>query len=214
MNQVLAENIVSLRKKQGMSQEQLAEKLNVSRQAVSNWERGIAVPDVETLTLLAQLFDTDLTTMVNGESGKAEGAKDTLHSRTLLLILSAALLIVHLVLAFTGKVAFFPVVLVPGFLVGMSIIIHFAFRHTTAQNDFSIIAGYDKKKDNAEIVKKQLTTIDLLNLATVLLFQLMFFMVYATPRESQHICGLYLFGAYILTFVIIVVGVNLKMKSR
>ena len=99
MNQVLAENIVSLRKKQGMSQEQLAEKLNVSRQAVSNWERGIAVPDVEMLTLLAQLFDTDLTTMVNGESGKAEGAKDTLHSRTLLLILSAALLIVHLVLA-------------------------------------------------------------------------------------------------------------------
>lgn len=80
MNQVLAENIVSLRKKQGMSQEQLAEKLNVSRQAVSNWERGIAVPDVETLTLLAQLFDTDLTTMVNGESGKAEGAKDTLHN--------------------------------------------------------------------------------------------------------------------------------------
>ena len=75
MNQVLAENIVSLRKKQGMSQERLAEKLNVSRQAVSNWERGIAVPDVEMLTLLAQLFDTDLTTMVNGESGKAAKQK-------------------------------------------------------------------------------------------------------------------------------------------
>lgn len=214
MNQVIAESIVALRKKHGLSQEQLAEKLSVSRQAVSNWERGIAVPDVETLALMAQLFDTDMTAMVNGEYGKTENAKDTLRSRTVLLLLSAVLLVVHLTLAFFGKVEIFPVVILPGFLVGMSALIHFAFRHTTAQNDFSIIAGYDKKKDNTEIVKKQLATIDLLNLAVVLLFQLLFFIVYATPRESQHLGGIYLFGTYILTFVIIVVGVNLKMKSR
>ena len=96
----------------------------------------------------------------------------------------------------------------------MAFLIHFTFRHTTAQNDFSILAGYDKKRDNVEIVKKQLATIDLLNLAVVLFFQLLFFLVYATPRASQHFAGISLFGAYILTFAIIVVGVNLKMKSR
>lgn len=214
MNQILAENIVSLRKKQGMSQEQLSEKLNVSRQTVSNWERGIAVPDVETLTLLAQLFDTDLTAMVKGENGKTENIKSTLRSRRILFILSAALLALYLVLAFAGKVAIFPVILLPGVLIGISAIIHFTFQHTAAQNDFSIIAGYDKKKDNTEIVKKQLATIDLLNLAIVLLFQIVFFMVYDTPKENQPLSSICLLGAYILTFAVIVIGVNLKMKSR
>lgn len=214
MNQVLAKNIVSLRKKQGLSQERLAEKLCVSRQAVSNWERGTSVPDVATLTLIAQLFDTDLTAIVSGECEKTENRQGTQFSRTVLLLLSAALLAVHFTLAFFGKVEFFPVVLLPGVLTGMAFLIHFTFRHTTAQNDFSILAGYDKKRDNAEIVKKQLATIDLLNLAVVLFFQLLFFLVYATPRASQHFAGISLFGAYILTFAIIVVGVNLKMKSR
>ncbi len=214
MNQVLAKNIVSLRKKQGLSQEQLAEKLCVSRQAVSNWERGTSVPDVATLTLIAQLFDTDLTAIVSGECEKTENRQGTQFSRTVLLLLSAALLAVHITLAFFGKVEFFPVVLLPGVLTGMAFLIHFTFRHTTAQNDFSILAGYDKKRDNVEIVKKQLATIDLLNLAVVLFFQLLFFLVYATPRASQHFAGISLFGAYILTFAIIVVGVNLKMKSR
>ena len=206
--------IQELRIKRGLSQEQLAEKLCVSRQAVSNWERGTSVPDVATLTLIAQLFDTDLTAIVSGECEKTENRQGTQFSRTVLLLLSAALLAVHITLAFFGKAEFFPVVLLPGVLTGMAFLIHFTFRHTTAQNDFSILAGYDNKRDNVEIVKKQLATIDLLNLAVVLFFQLLFFLVYATPRASQHFAGISLFGAYILTFAIIVVGVNLKMKSR
>lgn len=41
----LSEKIVELRKSNGMSQEALAEKLNVSRQAISRWENGTAMPD-------------------------------------------------------------------------------------------------------------------------------------------------------------------------
>lgn len=47
----LSEKIQSLRKKKGMSQEALAEKLNVSRQAVSKWELGVSVPDVDKIAL-------------------------------------------------------------------------------------------------------------------------------------------------------------------
>ena len=53
MSKNLADNIVALRKKHGLSQEQFAEKIGVTRQAVSNWERRIATPDVETLDLIA-----------------------------------------------------------------------------------------------------------------------------------------------------------------
>ena len=92
--------------------------------------------------------------------------------------------------------------------------IHFVFLHTTAQNDFSIIAGFDKKKDNSEIVKKQLATIDLLNLAFVLFLDVLFFLMYAAPEEDMHTAGLILLGIYFLSLGTIVIGVNLKMKSR
>lgn len=214
MSKNLADNIVTLRKKHGLSQEQFAEKISVSRQTVSNWERGIAVPDVETLNLIAKLFDTDLSAIVNGENSGTEKQKDTLRCRTALLLASAALMIVHFILAFFGKIYMLPVVIVPGLLVGLSALIHFAFRHTTAQNDFSIIAGFDKKKDNIEIVRKQLATIDLLNLAVVFLFNILFFAMYVSPEDSLHISNMIFLGIYILTFITIVVGVNLKMKSR
>lgn len=214
MSKNLADNIVTLRKKHGLSQEQFAEKISVSRQTVSNWERGIAVPDVETLNLIAKLFDTDLSAILNGENSGTEKQKDTLRHRTALLLASAALMIVHFILAFSGKIYMFPVVIVPGLLVGLSALIHFAFRHTTAQNDFSIIAGFDKKKDNIEIVRKQLATIDLLNLAVVFLFNILFFAMYVSPEDSLHISNMIFLGIYILTFITIVVGVNLKMKSR
>ena len=53
----LAEKILYCRKKAGLSQEALAEKLGVSRQAVSKWETGDAVPELSKLVLLARAFD-------------------------------------------------------------------------------------------------------------------------------------------------------------
>lgn len=210
----LADNIIALRKQNGFSQEEFAEKIGVSRQAVSSWERGIATPDVETLNALAKLFDVDLSSLINGESFERKKSKDTAPYRTALLIASIVLMITHFILAFLGKIEIFPVVLIPGVLVSLSVLIHFVFRHTTAQNDFSIIAGFDKKKDNVEIVKKQLATIDLLNLAVVVFFNILFFFMYSSPKEGRLVGSLVFFGAYFLTFITIVVGVNMKIKSR
>ena len=53
---ILADKIIRLRKKNGWSQEELAEKMNVSRQAVSKWESAQAVPDLEKVLLLGRLF--------------------------------------------------------------------------------------------------------------------------------------------------------------
>ena len=50
-------NIVSYRKRNGLTQARLAEKLNYSDKAVSKWERGESVPDVVTMVQLAELFD-------------------------------------------------------------------------------------------------------------------------------------------------------------
>lgn len=56
----VADKLVELRKKSGLSQEELAEKLGVSRQAISKWERAEASPDTDNLIMLARLYGISL----------------------------------------------------------------------------------------------------------------------------------------------------------
>ena len=56
--------ILELRTKKGMSQDELAEKVFVTRQAVSRWENGETVPNTETLKLLSKLFDVSINTLL------------------------------------------------------------------------------------------------------------------------------------------------------
>ena len=53
---MLSEKIYSLRRKNGLSQEQLAEKIGVSRQAVSKWEGGLSTPELDKLRALSECF--------------------------------------------------------------------------------------------------------------------------------------------------------------
>ncbi len=56
--------MLELRIKHGLSQEQLAEKIYVTRQAVSRWETGETIPNVQTLQLLSKLFDVSINTLL------------------------------------------------------------------------------------------------------------------------------------------------------
>src|SRR5574344_1748334 len=60
MNIEIANRLVDLRKKSGLSQEELANKLGLSRQAVSKWERAEASPDTENLIALAKIYNISL----------------------------------------------------------------------------------------------------------------------------------------------------------
>jgi len=62
----ISSNIKSYRKKNGMTQDALAEKLCVTRQAVSNWENDKTQPDIETLEKLAEVFDISVEEMIYG----------------------------------------------------------------------------------------------------------------------------------------------------
>ncbi|SCH30822.1 MULTISPECIES: helix-turn-helix domain-containing protein [unclassified Romboutsia] len=64
----LGENLKKLRKENNLSQEQLAEKLNISRQAISKWESGKTYPDIENLILLRNIFKTTLDELIIGDS--------------------------------------------------------------------------------------------------------------------------------------------------
>lgn len=63
----LSNTLYELRKKAGLSQEDLAEKLDVSRQAVSKWECGESLPDTENLITISQLYGISLDELVGNE---------------------------------------------------------------------------------------------------------------------------------------------------
>lgn len=63
----LGNNIQTLRKKKGLSQEKLAEKINVTRQTISNWELGETAPNPEQLILLSKQFDISIDVLVGND---------------------------------------------------------------------------------------------------------------------------------------------------
>ena len=69
---MLNENIKNLRKSKGLSQEELAVKLNVVRQTVSKWENGLSVPDADMLIALSQVLDTPVSTLLGQTMAPAE----------------------------------------------------------------------------------------------------------------------------------------------
>ena len=62
------DNLISLRKLHNLSQESLAEKLNVSRQTLSKYETGESLPDIEKCKVMADIFGVSLDDLVNYES--------------------------------------------------------------------------------------------------------------------------------------------------
>ena len=71
--------LYELRKQKGLSQEELAEKIFVSRQAVSRWENGETVPSTETLKLLSEFFDVSVNSSEIG--GVVEGCSNGRHGK-------------------------------------------------------------------------------------------------------------------------------------
>ena len=63
----ISNQIKTRREAMGLCQEQLAEKLYVSRQTISNWERDKTYPDVQSLLMLSILFGTSIDTLVKGD---------------------------------------------------------------------------------------------------------------------------------------------------
>lgn len=76
MNIETANRLLQYRKKFGYSQEELASKIGVSRQAVSKWERAEASPDTDNLVLLAQLYGVSLDELITGSSATTDTSEN------------------------------------------------------------------------------------------------------------------------------------------
>ena len=92
---MLSENIKAIRKSKGLSQEELAVKLNVVRQTISKWEQGLSVPDANMLISLSEALDTPVSVLL-GEIVEQAEQND-------LKVISEKLEIINLQLALSRK---------------------------------------------------------------------------------------------------------------
>ena len=92
---MLSENIRAVRKSKGLSQEELAVKLNVVRQTISKWEQGLSVPDSDMLISLSEALDTPVSVLL-GEIVEQTEVND-------LKVISEKLEIINLQLAMSRK---------------------------------------------------------------------------------------------------------------
>ena len=76
MKMILSEKIIMLRKKYGWSQEELAERLDISRQSVSKWESGASIPDLERIVSMSQLFGVTTDYLLKDEMEETEFADE------------------------------------------------------------------------------------------------------------------------------------------
>lgn len=76
MIKMLGDNLKKLRQSRGLSQEEMAGKLNVVRQTVSKWEKGLSVPDSEMLMEIARQFEIPVSTLLGETPGLEDEASD------------------------------------------------------------------------------------------------------------------------------------------
>ena len=108
LNITISQNITFLRKKAGLTQLQLAEKLNYSDKAVSKWERGESLPDIVVLKRIADMFNVTLDTLVTPQNLKRVSfGKHISLSKTITTLLAGLLVwlvatIVFVILSYAG----------------------------------------------------------------------------------------------------------------
>lgn len=99
----LAQRILQLRKQHGLSQEELADKMNVSRQAVSKWESEQSTPDLENVLALCEIFDVTSDYLLRGITTEKDGKQQsTVLTSRILYIGSTAMIAIGLLLGIGG----------------------------------------------------------------------------------------------------------------
>ncbi|MDO5399850.1 MAG: helix-turn-helix domain-containing protein [Eubacteriales bacterium] len=73
---MLSENLKALRRQRGLSQQELADRLNVVRQTVSKWEKGLSVPDAQLLMKLAEILNVPVADLLGGPVTSAENENE------------------------------------------------------------------------------------------------------------------------------------------
>lgn len=201
-----------LRKQNKMTQDDLAIKLHVTRQAISNWERGITIPDINMITEISNIFAMGIDEMISNETKKVEKQYDRQATR-FLYMLSIILVVTNIIISYLVykevKIStIFPVIII----MFINTTIFFTFGNAIKNDDYSIIAGFDRKIDyNMIALKKMLYSIENHIMISSIVF-ISIFIILGYIHLDQDMGGIILL-AYIAEFIISIMLINIKNQD-
>ena len=214
----LAENIMQYRKKKGLSQEKVAEYMEVSRQAVTKWESNISKPSSDNLIKLAQLFEVDVDMLLgNGEDKKSSTQVEVSIGKMPGIFIGISVLCIVVYIINSALMDIFSIgILICMFIlcVPIQLFLHIYFSNAIKNNSFSGIAGFDDKIEyDIYEVKKLLIQIDLHIgiLSTVYVFLLC--VINGINLDMKWFNGI-LLVIYLLNFITSIVMNNYKMIDK
>ncbi|MBE6984509.1 MAG: helix-turn-helix transcriptional regulator [Ruminococcaceae bacterium] len=105
---IVAKNIATLRQKKGLTQLELAERLNYSDKAISKWERAESMPDISVLVELAGLFEVSMDFLILGKEPTSEKEQQTVYRHSIISAVSVMLVWLIAVLSFVLTTILFP----------------------------------------------------------------------------------------------------------
>lgn len=214
----LAENLMYYRKKKGLSQEKIAEYLEVSRQAVTKWETNTSKPNSDNLIKLAQLFEVDVDTLLGNEGGEKSSTQGEVSIGKMswifigISVLCILAYIIHSALTDIFSVGIFICMFI--LCIPIQLFLHIYFSNAIKNNSFNGIAGFDEKIEyNIFEVKKLLVQIDLHIgiMSTAYIFLLC--VINGVNLKMQWFNGV-LIVAYILNFITSIEMSNYKMIDK
>ncbi len=229
----LAENLMYYRKKKGLSQEKIAEYLEISRQAVTKWETNASKPNSDNLIKLAQLLEVDVDTLLGNESGEKSSTQGEMSIGEVSIgevstgevsagkmswvfigisVLCMLAYIIQSALTDSFSVGIFICMAI--LCIPIQLFLHIYFSNAIKNNSFNGIAGFDDKIEyNIFEVKKLLVQIDLHIgiMSTVYIFLLC--VINGVNLKMQWFNGV-LIVAYILNFITSIEMSNYKMTDK
>ena len=177
----IGERLNQLRKEKRLSQESLATQLNVTRQAISNWERGKTEPDLQMLAQLADLLGTDVDYLL-GRTSQSHQGEVTYSFKPLRTIYQISWLVVIgfcLFISISPNYSWAPELIILFVLLLIETSIYFFFGYAIKTGDYTMLAGYDKRVDYHYPTLKKMVYIMAFNwlLTTVMFIGIYLFLI-------------------------------------
>lgn len=208
----LGERLAQLRKENGYSQAELAEKLYITRQAVSNWERSKSQPDLNAMLSLAALYGIDMNTLL-GSVTIHPPAPDRTAARILYLISTgvATAYIVYALASGRGLKMSSMIMLLTVLFMGA--VVHLAFGYAIKNEDYTLIAGYDSNAEyNMTALRRQLATTELLVMISTLVYALLF-VATALAHAPEFVAGI-LIAVYVADYIFGILFISYRYRDR
>ena len=229
----LAENLMYYRKKKGLSQEKIAEYLEISRQAVTKWETNASKPNSDNLIKLAQLLEVDVDTLLGNESGEKSSTQGEVSIGEVstgevstgevsigkmswvfigISVLCMLAYIIQSALTDSFSVGIFICMAI--LCIPIQLFLHIYLSNAVKTNSFNGIAGFDDKIEyNIVEVKKLLVQIDL-HIGIMSAVYIFLLCVINGVNLKMHWFNGVLIVAYILNFITSIEMSNYKMTDK